>query len=292
MTSAPPVLLDVRRLLLEHLGGHGLASAEVGIVGDTAHRGGYHCGADRLDPTRDYSVVESPRDKSGLTLDASALDVGTFSVTAGGRTHTLATFSTWLAGQCDANAPDTRDIREVIYSPDGRTVRRWDRLGRRSSGDDSHLYHTHVSYFRDAIRAGRAQTPVFRRYLAIIGLIEVPDMTPEQDARLTRIETALMRLDGRESIGRAYLRLAVGQDHMPDATPVDHPTLTSIAGQLSALTAAVSTLAGRDFTDEAAIVAAVLAGLDPTRMAEAVAAAVPPEIAGQVADILAARLAA
>jgi hypothetical protein len=45
-------------------------------------------------------------------------------------------------------------------------------------------------------------------------------------------------------------------------------------------------LAGRDFTDEAAIVAGVLAGLD----AEVIAAAIPAELAQQVADQLAARL--
>ncbi|WP_235965716.1 hypothetical protein [Micromonospora rubida] len=181
MTTAPKVLLAVRTLLLDHLGPHGLEPAAVGIVGDPAHRGGYHCGEDRVirrsGRIDDYSVVESTRDRAGLTLDASALDVGQFSVRAAGRTHDLRTFSTWCVAQCDDGAPDTLDIREIIYSPDGRTVRRWDRLGRRSSGDSSHLWHTHFSFFRDAIRAGRAQTPLFRRYLTTIGLLEDPDVS-------------------------------------------------------------------------------------------------------------------
>jgi hypothetical protein len=58
----------------------------------------------------------------------------------------------------------------------------------------------------------------------------------------------------------------------------------TVAAQSRALTA----LAGKDMTDEAAIVAGVLAGLDPA----AIAAAIPADLARQVADELAARLAA
>ncbi|MEW2442778.1 hypothetical protein [Micromonospora marina] len=180
-TTAPKTLLDVRRLLLDHLGGHGLEPAEVGIVGDPAHRGGYHCGSDRV-VSRDYSVVESSRDRTGLSSYACALDIGTFTVTIDGRRHDLQTFSTWLVGQCAADAPDTRDIREVIYSPDGSTVRRWDRLSKRSSGDDSHRWHTHISYHRDAIKAGRDQAALFGRYLSTIGLIEGDEMAQFTDA--------------------------------------------------------------------------------------------------------------
>ncbi|WP_431935785.1 hypothetical protein [Micromonospora sp. RP3T] len=191
MTSAPANLLAVRSLLLTYLNidkdavrDADLEPAEVGIVGDPSHRGGYHCGSDRT-VANDYSVVESPRDRAGLSSHASALDFGTFSVRSGGQVHTLRTFSVWLVAQCAANTADTRDIREIIYSPDGRTVRRWDRLGRRTDGDSSHLFHTHASFFRDSTKAGRDQTPVFRRYLTAIGRIaptEPENTMSEQDA--------------------------------------------------------------------------------------------------------------
>ncbi|MFF0721355.1 peptidoglycan-binding protein [Micromonospora sp. NPDC003816] len=182
MTRAPANLLEVRSLLLKHLNrdpnrvrDEDLEPAEVGIVGDSAHRGGYHCGEDRVVPN-DYSVVESSRDRTGLTLDAAALDVGMFEWRDGlGRLHNLQTFSVWCVAQCVAGATDTRDIREIIYSPDGKVVRRWDRLGRRSTGDRSHLWHTHFSWFRDSIKAGRDQTPLFRRYLTTIGLLTSED---------------------------------------------------------------------------------------------------------------------
>jgi hypothetical protein len=131
----------------------GLPWAALGITGDSAHRGGYHCGEDRVD-NDDYSVDESARDRRGLSGAASALDIGSWSG--------LRAFSKWLVEQCKAGAEDTKDIREVIYSPDGKTVKRWDRLGVRASGDTSHLFHTHISWFRDA--EGRDKTGLFRRY--------------------------------------------------------------------------------------------------------------------------------
>ncbi|MBM7078158.1 hypothetical protein [Micromonospora humida] len=285
MTTAPANLLAVRRLLLDTI--KGLDPAAVGIVGDPAHRGGYHCGSDRV-VTNDYSVVESPRDSGGLTLYASGLDVGTFSVRSGGATHNLQTFSTWCVAQCRANTPDSRDLREIIYSPDGKVVRRWDRLGKRSSGDDSHLWHTHFSFFRDSTKAGRDQTPLFRRYLTGIGLLEDTDMTPEEHAWLETVHKNLTVLDGRNPVGQIYTRMAMGEDHTNPDFVVPHPSLKSLGAQLASLQTALTVLANKDFTDEQAIVAGVLAGLTP----EKIAAAIPPTIAKQVADELAKRLVA
>ncbi|MEU8257738.1 hypothetical protein AB0C06_26125 [Micromonospora inaquosa] len=291
MTRAPANLLAVRSLLLTHLdnapGPDDLDPGEVGIVGDPAHRGGYHCGSDRV-VSGDYSVVESPRDRAGLTLDASALDVGQFNVRSGGRTNTLASFSVWCVAQCAANAADTRDIREIIYSPDGTTVKRWDRLNKRTTGDSSHRWHTHISFFRDAIKAGRDQRPLFRRYLSSIGLLEDDDMTPEEHNWLATVHKNLTVLDGRNPVGQIYTRMAMGEDAtVPNFTSV-HPTLKSLGAQISALQTALTALSSRDFTDEPAIVQGVLASLTP----EKIAAAIPANMAKQVADELARRLVA
>lgn len=290
MTRAPANLLALRSFLLTHLdnapGPDDLDPGEVGIVGDPAHRGGYHCGSDRV-VTNDYSVVESPRDRAGLTLDAAALDVGQFEVRSGGRTHTMASFSVWCVAQCAANAADTRDIREIIYSPDGSTVKRWDRLGKRSTGDSSHRWHTHFSFFRDAIKAGRDQRPLFRRYLSSIGLLEDDDMTPEEHNWLATVHKNLTVLDGRNPIGQIYTRMAEGRDDT--GVPVTgNWNLQAMTNQLTALQTTLNALAGKDFTDEEAIVQGVLASLTP----EKIAAAIPPTIAKQVADELARRLVA
>jgi hypothetical protein len=291
MTRAPANLLAVRSLLLTHLdnapGPDDLDPGEVGIVGDSAHRGGYHCGSDRV-VTNDYSVVESPRDRAGLTLDAAALDVGQFNVRSGGRTNTLPSFSVWCVAQCAANAADTRDIREIIYSPDGSTVKRWDRLGKRTSGDSSHRWHTHFSFFRDAIKAGRDQRPLFRRYLSSIGLLEDDDMTPEEHNWLATVHKNLTVLDGRNPVGQIYTRMAMGEDATVANYKPAHPTLRSLSAQLTALQTALTALSNQDFTDEPAIVQGVLASLTP----EKIAAAIPPTMAKQVADELARRLVA
>jgi hypothetical protein len=143
----------------------GLDPVSLGIQHWTAQGGGYHEGWDLLRMGYgwgDYSVSESPRDAHPSNA-ASAIDIGYFAVTApNGRRVTLRDLSLWLVGQCRAGAPDTLDVREIIYSPDGQVVKRWDRLGVRSSGDDSHLSHTHVSYFRDS--EGRDKTALFRRF--------------------------------------------------------------------------------------------------------------------------------
>ncbi|MCZ7436476.1 hypothetical protein O7598_08760 [Micromonospora sp. WMMC241] len=302
MTSAPANLLAVRTLLLAYLNvdknvvrDADLEPAEVGIVGDPSHRGGYHCGSDRV-VTNDYSVVESTRDRSGLTLYASALDVGTFSVRSGGATHTLRTFSTWLVAQCAANAADSRDIREVIYSADGRTVRRWDRLGKRTSGDSSHLYHTHISFFRDSTKAGRDQTPLFRRYLTAIGLIVPvkPETDMEQTDKLIRNTGSSTRTVGDVFADlqnlRNWLISPAGTAGLVNPPAANSPLQQMLAMLQAwpALVAQVNELSGKDFTDEQQIVTGVLAGLPPER----IAAAIPPQIARDVADELSRRLTA
>lgn len=148
MTHAPADLLAVRQYLLTTTG---LSGDAVGIVGDPAHAstGGYHEGNDDLARVgrlnTDYSKRESARDRPGSNA-ASALDIGSFSSGA----TSLRELSRGLVSACMAGDPRTRDIREVICTVDGRTVLRWDRLGIRSSGDSSHLFHTHISFFRDS----------------------------------------------------------------------------------------------------------------------------------------------
>ncbi|MEV7265600.1 hypothetical protein AB0N38_18790 [Micromonospora aurantiaca] len=290
MTSAPANLLAVRQLLLTYLNvdkkavrADDLEPAEVGIVGDVNHRGGYHCGSDRV-VTNDYSVVESSRDRSGLTLYASALDVGTFSVRSGGGTHNLRTFSAWMVAQCAANAADTRDIREIIYSPDGGTVRRWDRLGRRTSGDSSHLFHTHFSFFRDSTKAGRDQTPLFRRYLTAIGMI-VParPTTPEvPDMQLTDKVPGTDR-DGR-TVGDVLADLENLRNWLISPTRYTGPGAPP-AGSIAAMLAAMAASFPAATADDARRDAALADRLD--QVVDQVRAALPDDPSGLTRDELA-----
>lgn len=146
MSYAPNDLISVRARMMAVTG---LGPVSMGIVGDAAHDGGYHCGNDRTIDD-DYSVVESWRDSNGLSGAASAIDIGDFSVLYAGKRVTLRSLSIALVQACQRNDPRTEAIREIIYTPDGYNVSRWDKLGVRSGGDDSHLSHTHISFFRDS----------------------------------------------------------------------------------------------------------------------------------------------
>lgn len=135
-----------------------------GIVGGATVIRGYHVGKDRIRSSTDYSI-QTARDKRGLTNAASALDLGRLD----GSLHNLQEFSKWFVNdRCRKNAPGTSDVREVIYSPDGRTVLRWDRqrgyasAPRPGESDNSHTWHTHISFYRDSEH--REKVSLFRPY--------------------------------------------------------------------------------------------------------------------------------
>ena len=126
MTFAPKSIKDVMDYWVAHGG------VNSGIVGNLVHCNGYHLGKDRIFgacackpsgkcvPGRrgdDYSV-QTARDKAGLSNAASAMDLGRLEKSL----PKLWKFSVWLVKQIRADAPGTRDIKEVIFSPDGKNV--------------------------------------------------------------------------------------------------------------------------------------------------------------------------
>lgn len=164
MTIAPDDLKVVQRYV------HDITEQDwnsLGIIHSQPEGGGYHEGQDLLALANrapgpqyaysDYSYADARAVGPGFGRDllnattlagvpnaASAFDLGL----AFGNPYGL---NLWLIGKCQGGDPRARDIREVIYTPDGRVVRRWDRLGRQpNSGDSSHLSHTHISFFRDS----------------------------------------------------------------------------------------------------------------------------------------------
>jgi hypothetical protein len=151
VTYAPASLLELRAFLTPLTG---LSAGNLGIVGDAAHAGrgvSYHLGRDQL--TEDAYSRQTARDRAGLTNAASAMDIGNHA--------DLRRLSIALVATARANAPGTADIREIIYTPDGQNVLRWDRergaasAPRAGEADDSHLWHTHISWYRDGERRGK-----------------------------------------------------------------------------------------------------------------------------------------
>jgi hypothetical protein len=268
MTFAPPRLVEARALLIDELG---IEPAAVGIVGDGPHTrtgSSYHLGKTQLRPDS-YSIVESSRDGRGLTDAAAALDIGEFTKRVGVKTHNLRTFSAWLVAQCKAGAPDTADIREVIYSLDGETVHRWDRLGRRSTGDSSHTFHTHISYFRDS--ESRDKTALFRRYITEV--LE-DDMALADDliaiTNSTAAEIGGGRREGDKVSAATLLQLAViYAARADDKAAAANDQVTALG---KSLTAAITALSARDYVDEQALAAELAPGV-----AAAVVAALPED---------------
>lgn len=163
MTYNPKTLQDLGAYWTRHGG------VNLGVVGNAAHTKGYHLGKDRIYDgsgpglgDKDYSV-QLPRDKNGLTNAASAIDLGKLD----GSLPNLRAFSRDLVKRCMASAKTRADVREVIYSPDGKIVQRYSGVDNKihtgpGNGDDSHLAHTHISFWRDS--EGRDKRPLFAPY--------------------------------------------------------------------------------------------------------------------------------
>lgn len=147
MTYSPATLLDLQRYWVSQGG------VSLGIVGDTNHLNtgtSYHLGKDNLKPGA-YSI-QTTRDRRGATDAASAIDLGKLNDTYSQMTE----FSVWLVDRARHASPGTEDMREIIYTPDGMTVLRWDRergFGSRPQPGEaslSHRFHTHISWYRDS----------------------------------------------------------------------------------------------------------------------------------------------
>lgn len=170
MTFAPPTLLAARAFLKGQ--DPDLSDDEVGIVGGPSHvlQGtSYHLGRDDLKMEKNPYSARTARDKAGLSNAASALDIDD-------DLDELRELSKWLVRQCQAGAPDALDIREIIYSPDGLLVLRWDRERGQASlpipdSDTSHRTHTHISYYRDS--EFRDKTGVFQRFYQENGMANI-----------------------------------------------------------------------------------------------------------------------
>jgi len=124
----------------------------LGVVGDTRHMAkgvSYHLGQDDL--RADAYSRELKRDKKGLSDAASAIDLGRLA----GKLPPLRVFTKWLVARCMDDPAVRHDIREIIYTADGKTVQRYSGVDNKihtgpDNGDLTHLTHTHISFFRDS----------------------------------------------------------------------------------------------------------------------------------------------
>ncbi|RGC68414.1 hypothetical protein C5N14_13590 [Micromonospora sp. MW-13] len=154
------------------------------------------------------------------------------------------------------------------------------------TGSNPHDHHLHVS-IRQSKEAEQDRRPW--------GLLE-DEMSTKAENEIHQVYVGLF--NGGSSMGRSVDPDGAGAAKGSNSIVAK---LDYLLSRLDGVAAGVTTLAGRDWTDEPAIVAGVLAGLGPDRLAqaltaagltpEAIAAAVPPDMARQVVDELTARLA-
>jgi hypothetical protein len=187
MTTRAPNSIKELASFWQQQGGRNL-----GIVGDVKHKQkgtSYHLGKSDL-IVGAYST-KLRRDRKP-TERASALDLGKLDKRIG----KLRKFSNWLVEQAEAGlAPD---IREIIWSPDGQAVKRWDshleqvivslrKTGDKQNpivvvtpgnGDATHFRHTHISFYRDSRLAPKIDyfRPFFEQPIP-----SKPDDEPEPD---------------------------------------------------------------------------------------------------------------
>lgn len=184
-TISPPKLVDLGRFWKAQGG------VNLGIKGDTKHVGkgvSYHLGKDELVATA-YSI-KLDRDKHGLTSAASAIDLGKLH----GTFANLRVFSKWLVAECMASPAVRRDIREIIYSPDGKNVQRYSGVDNKihtgeGNGDDTHLHHTHISFFRDS--ESRDKVGMFQPFFKAAWGPDVSAEIRAIDPHATRVAAAI-----------------------------------------------------------------------------------------------------
>ncbi|MFG2059658.1 hypothetical protein ACGFI9_37170 [Micromonospora sp. NPDC048930] len=159
---------------------------------------------------------------------------------------------------------------------------------RRSSSDRGHIHLSGLTGYESST-IGAGYDPVAR----IRGGSD--DMSEQAENEIHQVYVGLF--NGGSSMGRRVDPDGAGA--LPSSNSLV-AKLDYLLARLDGVAAGVASLAGKDWTDEPAIIAGVLAGLSPQLLGEALkaagltpeafAAAVPPEMAKQVVDELLARL--
>lgn len=247
-----------------------------GIVGDSAHKRGYHRGRNYVYST-DYSV-QLTEDKKGDGEAACGIDMSFTEAK-------MRLYTGRLKAAADKNDPRLRYVREFYGTLNGTTVYgrthkgSTDSTWESSTSDSSHLWHIHISILRQYanIRA------VMQGILDVLmgKAIEENDMDATQDRLLRELHANLVApfrwSETTKTTSQLIKDLAWGSEFGPDATGAWLPkAVAEIRTELvardeadkvrdSANTAAVTALGnalnkvltGGGSVDSAAIIAAV-----------------------------------
>lgn len=137
MAYSPKAISDAYKYIEKNLG------RPVKNGGIYANKPGYHNSRAGNRPT-DYSVADAPADKRGDKDAASALDITP--VSAETQRWLTARIMAWMKG----DDPRAWPVREFFGSLDSKNVTGWSRWrGKVVGADSSHLWHIHLSFYRE-----------------------------------------------------------------------------------------------------------------------------------------------
>lgn len=199
--------------------------ASDGSVGDLAHAQG----VSGHNPDDTPGVTAERQDADNIP-EVRAIDVDKDLRVPG---LTMAMIVAYLVGRCRAGL-ERRLIYIIFNGVIWTASSGWQ--ARTYTGNNPHDEHAHLS--------GHPDHDDDRRPFGLASLLpQEDDMFGEADRALLKAAVEMLtNPDGRETIGMLYKRLAVGKDDRPGATPVTHPTLTSIGAGQKALAVEVAAL--------------------------------------------------
>jgi hypothetical protein len=228
-TTNPPRLVELGKFWKAQ---HGV---NLGVIGDTGHvaKGvSYHLGKAEL--TADAYSIQNARDKAGLTNAASAIDLGKLS----GSLANLRVFSAWLVARCLADPAVRHDVREIIYSPEGKTVQRYSGVDNKihtgpGNGDLTHRTHTHISFFRDSEK--RDKVFLFQPFFQVGWGPDVSPAIRAVDPPALRVAAAIRRTghDFGSLIDLADLKVALTRAGHQFGSVVDPSDVQALLGPLA-----------------------------------------------------------
>lgn len=197
-----------------------------GIVGDVAHSFGYHLSRNDLG-SGDYSV-QLGRDQRGASDCASALDVTL-------PPDLMLTCTSRLLTAAKAGDSRLHGLREFCGTTNGSNTHPYDlsngQDGPLDSWDSSHLWHIHLSFYRDVADNYAALAPIAH-------VLAGATLNPDQEEEMAL--SAAAKAEINQIVANQFARYFVGADgHQHQLETLVREALADVVSEVRAIKAKV-----------------------------------------------------